>query len=188
MPVFDFLNDIDLTRQKVEQLKPSQGRLVRSGTPRRVKMWETRSPAPKLDEVTEQCQPVPQRWLLSAMYYRRRLEFIQAEYCLDALLSAMPDAKDDVNVIFHYGDTLKELGKFAEAETWFLRGVAQSPRQPLFRRQLVDVMKELNRDPAEILVHAEAIPDDESLQESARELKSEIERAKSTGQQKEEDS
>ncbi|CAK8998827.1 NACHT domain-containing protein, partial [Durusdinium trenchii] len=140
-------------------------------------VWESQAPAPSLAEVAMMCQAVPQRWLSSAMYYRRRLEFIHAEFCLDNLLDALPNAQDDLNVIFHYGDTLKELGKFTEAETWFLRGVARSPEQPLFRQQLVDVMKELKRDPVDILKHAEAIPDDETLQEEAEELRREIARS-----------
>ena len=177
MPVFDFLNDVELVRQRVERRESPHGGRSPSTRTADVKVWESQAPAPSLAEVAMMCQAVPQRWLSSAMYYRRRLEFIHAEFCLDNLLDALPNAQDDLNVIFHYGDTLKELGKFTEAETWFLRGVARSPEQPLFRQQLVDVMKELKRDPVDILKHAEAIPDDETLQEEAEELRREIARS-----------
>ncbi len=114
MPVFDFLEDLDNVKRAVERTRADDSAAATQAQGTTNPLWEARPPAPRLDAVAELCSRVTFRWLLTGLYYRRRREFIQAEFCFDELMRQVPEFRDDLNAVYHLGDTLKELGKPAE--------------------------------------------------------------------------
>lgn len=177
MPVLDFLFDRDDFVARLPDVATGHDD---PGSSRAGAIRSTPPDVPSPGELDELCGRNERRWFHTGLYVLNRVEAVAAEHCFRSLLELNPARWGaDVECLANLGQALRLQGRLAEAEATYGRAVEVQPRFTPVRKLLIDVMEQLERPPAAVLAHVDAVlegdPNDEDMQEKQRRLQWQLE-------------